>query len=175
MRIIVFTLLLIFTTSLSAQDQSAHFPEDWLGEWVGELEIYTAKGVAQTIGMELHIKDRGEAGKWGWTIIYKGDKTDERSYDLVLKDADKAHFVIDEKNSIFLDAFYLGNTLISRFSVNQALLMINYTFEPDKIIFDVFSGNKDTSLVTGEEVPDVEEIRSYQMGNRQRAILYKRE
>lgn len=158
---------------LRAQETEQHFPDAWIGEWGGELKIYSGQGLAQTLEMELHISAL-EKGKWGWTIIYKGDEVDERNYELNIKDASKGHYVIDEQNSILLDAFYLGNTLVSRFSVNNSLLMINYTFESDRVVFDVFSGNKDTSVVTGEEITQVKEIRSYQMGTRQRAVLLKR-
>lgn len=172
MRLFLSSLLLLLFSGIFAQNQEPHFPDTWFGEWAGELSIYSAAGVAQTLEMELHISEK-EEGKWGWTIIYKGDETDVREYELQLKDASKAHYVIDEKNSILLDGYYLGNTLINRFSVNNSLLMINYTFESGHIVFDVFSGQKDNTQLTGEEIKDFK-IYSYQMGTRQRAILFKK-
>lgn len=172
MRIFLFSLLLLLCSGLFAQNQEAVFPDAWFGEWAGELSIYSAAGVAQSLEMELHISP-GEEGKWGWTIMYKGDETDVREYELQLKDAAKAHYIIDEKNSILLDGYFLGNTLINRFSVNSNLIMINYTFESGHIVFDVFSGERDNTQLTGEEIKDFE-IHSYQMGTRQRAILFKK-
>jgi len=157
------------------QNSESSFPDSWLGEWIGTLDIYGPQGVIQSLEMELHISEEEGEGSWGWTIIYKGETTDERKYELQLKDPAKSHYVIDEKNSILLDGYYLGNTLVTRFSVNRSLLMINYTFEEGQIIFDVFSGSLDTSVKTGEEITQVEEIRSYQIGNRQRAILKLKE
>lgn len=175
LRIFV-TLFLCYLFSYAfGQEEKLSFPDSHLGEWEGELEIYGPQGVLQTLGMELHIKKLEGEGRWAWTILYKGDIVDERKYELYLKDPGKAHYVIDEKNSIFLDAYYMGNTLISRFSVNRSLLMINYTFEKGKIIFDVFSGSLDNSVKTGEEIKEVEEIRSYSTASRQQAILQRKE
>ena len=175
MRIQVFLLLWLISIYSFAQESEKSFPDSWLGEWAGQLEIYGPQGVLQSLEMELHISEQEGEGSWGWTIIYKGETTDERKYELQLKDPAKSHYVIDEKNSILLDGYFLGNTLVTRFSVNRSLLMINYTFEEGQIIFDVFSGSLDTSVKTGEEITQVEEIRSYQIGNRQRAILRLKE
>ncbi|MEM6802441.1 MAG: hypothetical protein AAF696_13615 [Bacteroidota bacterium] len=175
LRITLFFLLCCLSTYSFGQEEKLSFPEAYLGEWEGKLEIYGPQGVLQRLDMELHIKELEGEGRWTWTIIYKGDIVDERKYELQLKDSAKAHYVIDEKNSIFLDAYFLGNTLMSRFSVNRSLLMINYTFEDEKIIFDVFSGSLDNTTKTGEEITEVEEIRAYTMASRQQAILQKKE
>lgn len=175
MRTKLVVLFCLISINSFGQNSESSFPNSWLGEWIGKLEIYGPQGVIQSLEMELHISEEEGEGSWGWTIIYKGETTDERQYELQLKDPAKSHYVIDEKNSILLDGYYLGNTLVTRFSVNRSLLMINYTFEEGQIIFDVFSGSLDTSVKTGEEITQVEEIRSYQIGNRQRAILKLKE
>ena len=171
LRICLSFLLICLSVYSFGQEEKLSFPDSHLGVWGGKLEIFGPQGVLQSLDMELHIKNLEGEGRWTWTIIYKGDIVDEREYELHLKDSAKAHYVIDEKNSILLDAYFLGNTLMSRFSVNRSLLMINYTFEEEKIIFDVFTGSLDNTTKTGEEIKEVEEIRSYTMAGRQQAIL----
>lgn len=177
-RTVLIASLICLGTQLPAQHNVDVFPDAWIGVWEGELEIYASKSGANIpkVRMELHIMPHEEEGRWAWTLVYVGDTVrDERKYELVLKDGETNQYVIDEKNSILLDAAYLGHTLISRFSVNNSLLMINYSFEADKIIFDVFAGSKENPTRTGEEVEQVESIYSYPIGTRQRAVLQKRE
>ncbi|MEZ4829695.1 MAG: hypothetical protein R3C61_25935 [Bacteroidia bacterium] len=165
-------LLLIHTGVLYAQDSlMADFPRQWEGEWAGELEIFSGKGKVQTLPMKLLIRPDEKNEVWKWTIVYQTDTPDVREYELIVSDREKGHFIIDEKNSILLDGWLLGNVLSCRFSVGKSLLLVNYAFERDFIRFDIFAGNKSEPRLTGAEVEDVGEIYNYPVTTMQRAVL----
>ena len=170
-------LFLLFPLFISAQDDvpAFEFPNKWLGEWMGNLEIYSSQGLAKTIPMKLYIAETDEPDRWQWMIIYESEEKDLRQYELREIDYKTGHFVIDEKNSILLDAYWLGNTLCSRFSVNNSLLLVNYTFEEDHIRFEIFAGDKSRTNKTGEEVKEIDSILAYPVSTAQRAILRKKE
>lgn len=173
-RPFLWLVLVLWFGGITAQDSlMTDFPQKWVGNWSGELEIYAAKGKVQTLPMELHILPADSAGVWKWTIIYQVEKPDVREYEMVLVDREKGHFLIDEKNSIKLDAWLLGNVLSCRFSVDNSLLLVNYTFESEHIRFEVFAGSKAHPQLTGEDAEDVNEILNYPVTNMQRAILRK--
>ncbi|MEZ4777613.1 MAG: hypothetical protein R3D00_30845 [Bacteroidia bacterium] len=171
-RYFLWLILTVWFGGMVAQDTlMADFPEKWTGKWSGELEISTAKGKVQTLPMELHILPADSAGIWKWTIIYQVEKPDVREYELSVVEREKGHFLIDEKNSIKLDAWLLGNVLSCRFSVDNTLLLVNYIFESDHIRFEIFAGSKASPRLTGEEAEEVDEILNYPVTTMQRAIL----
>ena len=98
--------------------KSKKFPQDWLGYWEGELNIYNHTGRTMTIPMALDNATTDNDSIWTWAIIYGEDTiSGRRDYELNIVDVSKGHYVVDEKNSIFLDAFLLDNSLVSTFNV----------------------------------------------------------
>ncbi|MEL6671536.1 MAG: hypothetical protein AAFR61_05070 [Bacteroidota bacterium] len=160
-------------SSLLAQEHEAAFPAGWEGAWKGDLQIFSKGKITMEIPMELQIAPTDSAGIFQWTIIYYGEKTDRRAYELVPVDASIGHYVIDEKNSIFLDAFFNGSTLSSRFSVGDGLLLITYTLRGENIEMNIFFGGQEKKQKTGEEVENVGDIYSYPVGSLHRAVLRK--
>lgn len=168
-------LLLFLPLFANAQTPITTFPNDWMGDWYGTMAIYNADGKAQEINMELHLAETDSADRWQWTLVYEVDTVrDEREYELVAKDAAKGHYVIDEKNSILLDSYLYKNVLTSRFSVNNSLLIVNYSFFSDRIEFQILFGSLEDVITTGEEVTEVESVLSYPMRGMQSATLYRR-
>ncbi len=86
----------IFCNNLQAQTDT--FPKSWLGKWSGKLEIHNAKGLAQTIPMQLHLLPTDSTHRFTWTIFYGEDTVaGKRDYELVTLDTAKGLYAIDEK------------------------------------------------------------------------------
>ena len=71
--ITAFLCLFLQQTDVFAQEiakDSLTFPETWEGIWVGELDVYNAKGKAQTLPMELHILPIDSSDNHTFYIIY---------------------------------------------------------------------------------------------------------
>ena len=154
------------------------FPEDWLGIWSGTLEIYDKNGVTQSLEMGLEIEKTDSADVYDWTIIYGSDSTAQRrEYQLMTIDTSKGHYMIDEKNGIFLDGYHMHNAFVSIFDVMGTTLVIAYERKMEDMNFtvDVFPskeiGISGDTLINGQEIP---EVKSFQYTGRQRAVLNKK-
>ena len=54
----------------STSINSFTFPDDWVGKWCGDLNIYNNQGLTQTIYMELNIAENDSTGNYDWIMIY---------------------------------------------------------------------------------------------------------
>lgn len=170
---LILTLFLI-GTNLKAQDTLA-FPQSWQGIWAGELEIFTAKGLAQAVPMELHILPTDSTHRYTWSIIYGADKVaGKRAYELVVLDAAKGLYAIDEKNSIQLEGYFIKDKFFSRFEVMGNLLLTTEQLVGEELIFEIISGKLDPISVTGDTVFEgdtIPPVKAFPIKVMQRAIL----
>jgi len=151
--------------------QKQEFPKDWEGQWKGTLIISKPNGDTTQIPMQLHILPKATAGKWDYKIIYGNKTTGTRPYELHTIDASKGHYQIDEKNSIILDAYYIGNTLYSRFDVGTSLLSTRLSKQGELINYEIISGRKKPINTTGGTSDDIPEVGSYNIVVQQKALL----
>jgi len=153
-----------------------NFPKSWVGNYKGDLEIYSVDSIAMKLKMQLKIAQKSDS-IYKWSLIYdfKG-KEDLRAYELKIIDTKKGHYIIDEKNTIEIDAFYRNKIFTSFFKVMDSYIVATYTKENENIIFEIISasGKKTTttgdSIVKGDTIP---EVKTYFVNGRQRAILKK--
>lgn len=178
MRNLFFLFLLCNINVLCAQTDSLSFPETWKGEYTGELKIYTGSGLQQSIPMELHILPIDSSTNYTWTIIYGEDKeAGKRDYELMCLDKEKGLYKIDEKNSILIEAYLFGETLIQRFEVMGTLLEVKTEkINDNQLSWTITSGKKDKTGTTGDTVQEGEEIppvNAFSLSNMQKALLTK--
>ncbi len=172
----IFTFLcLLASYGLQAQEDKIYqWPQDWLGSWQGQLEVRNAGKKAQLYPMQLEIAMTDTAGRWHWILTYgEGEGADVRPYLLIALDSLNTHFVVDERNSILLDQYLIGNHFISRFAVDSTLLIMDVHNQGDHLISTIFHGSLKEPRISGEEVTEVKEVASYPIGGMQRAILKK--
>ena len=138
-------LLPLFLTAvfLSAQtDKMPVFPQDFSGKWGGTLEIFTPKGIAQKVPMELHILPINDT-TYTYTIIYGEDKEAGKRDYLITRGPDGPHhWVCDEQNTILLDGYYLGNVYQSVFTVMGTYLISNIEHRGDHLLYSIQSGSE---------------------------------
>ena len=155
------------------------FPEDWLGKWSGTLEIYNGNSIRQKVSMTLNNQLTDSTDVFLWTIQYGDDpEAGLRDYRLRTVDSSKGHYVVDEQNSIFLDAWLAADKLICWFEVSGSVLQSVYERRGEHMVFEIsvtdtipirLSGN---STFDNEEIP---EVKSFKLKNYQRAILSRQQ
>lgn len=164
-----------------AQNNTSNFPQDWEGIWAGQLEVYKDTGLVNTLPMELHILpiDSNTVPSWTWTIIYGADKeAGRRSYELIRLQADRGHYLIDEKNSIKMEAYYLGGAFYQWFEVGENRLLTTTKKIDNTIVWEIVFGSiqpvstTGDSLFKGEEIPPV---LSYPVSGLQKAVLTRQD
>lgn len=169
----IYTLILMFLIPLSSWAQSI-VPTDWTGIYKGTLDIYKKDTIAHKVKMVLEINAKVKDSVFDWKISYdfKGE-TDVREYEIILQDRKKGYYLLDEKNSIFLDGYLNLNVLTFFYNVMDSFLVTEYTFnKDDSITFDLISG-LDQPNISGEGVEEVPKVLSYPINGRQKAKLVK--
>lgn len=162
----------------AAQGQdSLEFPVSWEGEWAGILQIYHAKGLAQELPMELHILPTDSA--WHtYRIIYGEDKVAGlRDYLLKPLRPELGIYLIDEQNTIAMEANYIGGALYSRFEVMGSLLLSTAYLDGGELHYEIISGQHEAVRASGgqsHEGEDIPEVKAFPVQVRQVARLQRR-
>lgn len=171
---LLFPLLPFFSFG---QIENTSFPKSWEGKWSGTLEVFRDTGKVQDLPMELHILPIDTASKpsWTWTIIYGEDKTTGiRPYELITLDVAKGQYLIDEKNTIQIEAYFLGGQFYQWFEVQGSRLLTKTEMQGKSLVWEiVVSGNEPVNIsgkgiYEGEEVPPVS---AFKISTLQRAVL----
>ena len=169
-------LLLIFCAKATTHAQESQtFPASWTGVWSGDLLIHNAKGIAQTVPMEVTIRPVPGSTNYDWITVYNKDTlAGKRPYTLLVKDAEAGHYAIDENNNIVLDAYLLGGKLFNSFEVQGQLLVCTYEMQGEDLVFEVIAGPAEPISTTGgDEVGEekIPEVKSFKVNVMQRAVL----
>lgn len=120
------------------------FPNGWLGVWRGPLSIMGG-AKPQDMAMELHIQSLA-ADQWTFKIVYNNEP---RDYVLIAKDLAKGEFVVDEHNSIVVDARLIDGTLFSQFSVSNNFVEARYTRHAGVLDFEILMVDAKSPNKTG--------------------------
>jgi hypothetical protein len=161
--------LLLCTLSMNIEAQDVSFPQSFAGTWEGTLYWYKANNPApQTIPFKVVIGPTDSVNHYVWQLKY----ADQPIRDYVLKPVDpaKGHWVIDERNGILLDQFWIGNQLTGTFSVAGSTILNTYRLEKKQMVveFHALGSNAIRHSGSGENLVDAYKMLSYQ-----KAILRK--
>ncbi len=178
------TLTLLFfaicATPSSAQTPAMPtFPDDWVGNWSGTLNIYGPKGKSDSVSMALEIFpiDTSREGRYTFGIVYGSKEQDWRPYELVPIAPERGLWKVDEKNSIVIEGFLCGPKFVSHFTVMNSRLLCTYEKQDaETLIFEVYSGADKPISTTGNaefEGEKIPEVKTYPLGVFQRAVLKK--
>jgi hypothetical protein len=150
------------------------FPIQFIGHWKGTLTWSRAGQKSQNFAMQLIIKPTDSAHKYTWQIIYgNNNTTDNRPYIIQPVDTAKGHWVVDERNGIFLDTYLLGNCFTGAFTVQGNTIIDKYCVSGNTMQVEFTSirltDKKQTGLGT-DESPNVD---NYRVGSLQVGTLKK--
>lgn len=166
-QLFILFILLSFSPLLMAQ--TTDFPKSWEGKWKGEVNIYSANG-NHTVPMSLAIQPIDSA-RWSWTLHYEAPNQSPRSYELI---KDTSGWKIDEKNGIILPQQFLGNRMVSSFSVAGSLITCYYWLEKDVLNMEIHAVAQEANSKTNTNTDEKFEVGSHFIGSFQQAKLYKK-
>ncbi len=172
-----FIAALAASTQEAAPSKGPVFPADWVGHWSGPAALIAPGRPDRDFVMELIVKPTDDPARYQWTIIYaeaNGTKQ-ERAYELVVRDAEKGRFAIDEKNGIIIPATHLDGALYTSFEVQGTRINTREKLEhfatPDELLsVEMISGSSENAEPSGGK-DAVPEVRSVVPRSLQRATL----
>lgn len=168
-------LLLLFLKSIGYSQSTTSFPQPFVGHWKGTLEwTQTGKKETQRVDMELHILPSADsAGQFSWNLVYGKASKDNRPYILKPVDTAAGHWVIDERNGIVLDQYWVANRLTGAFTVMNSTIINSYWLENGKLYVEFINYQSKPVATTGKGDTEVPYVDSYAIKSYQRAILSK--
>ncbi len=164
------------TNAAPAAPMPPKFPADWIGDWRGPAKVSGATGPAIEFTMGLTIMPTPTPGTHTWTITYAGDAgTQVRPYTIASVAGKPGAFIIDEKNSILIDAVDLDGGLYSTFEIQGTTINAVYRLDRagpdgDRIIVELVSHDTSTARESGGK-DGVPPVRSSSPTSLQRAVL----
>ncbi len=181
MRLSLIFCCCLLTASLHAQAaDTLAFPAGWVGNWAGQLEIFSGKGLVQTVAMEIEIHkiDTSTQGRYTFGLVYGSKEKDWRPYELVPVDPARGLWRDDEKNSILLETYKYGPKLLSWFVVQGSrVLSMTEKVDANTLVFEIVTGKETAVSTTGNTKQGEEEIpavTSYPITVYQRAVLHRK-
>lgn len=168
-----------YISQAKTTDNGLVFPDDWLGFWGGDLDIYDQMGLKQSLPMALDNSITDVSGTYTWAIIYGSDSIAGRR-DYLLKEIDKSkgHYIVDEKNGILLDAYFIDNELISVFEVMGNTLTSVYKREGNTLVFEITMYKSQHLDITGDTIigsDTIPPVKNFKPMVRQKAVLNRRD
>ena len=156
-------IITFFFICLSAmafcQNTKTAFPYSWEGKWAGTLEVFSDTGKVQQLPMQLHILPLDTLPKaWTWRIVYGTEKDGARPYELITVDAEKGQYLIDEKNSILMEGYYLGGKFYQWFEVQGSRLLTATEMRDGALEWEIVVSKEEPVSTTGGQVVEGEEV-----------------
>lgn len=155
--------------------ENTSFPEDWTGRWQGDLMIYSGLGLQDQLKMELIIEPIVGSENFTFTIVYDtGADLSRREYELIVVDKDQGLFIVDEKNTILIESYFMGGKWFQRFEVAGNMLICTIEKQNENLVWEITSGKSEKISTTGNtEIEGIYEVNTYPFGVYQRAVLSK--
>jgi hypothetical protein len=168
-------LLLITLLSLYIFSFGQDFPAKFIGNWQGDLLWYKKDGKApQKVKMQLSILPTDTANQYSWQIIYGDKNEDNRPYILKPVDVTKGHWIIDEKNGIVIDQYWLANKLTCAFTVQSSTIINTYYLRKKKLIIEFYNTSSKPINTSGSTTTEMPQVNSYEVKTYQKAILRRK-
>lgn len=149
--------------------QTTDFPKSWEGNWKGDVNIYSANGNYK-VPITLVIQPINSTN-WSWTLHYEAPDQSPRKYELI---QDKSGWKIDEKNGIVLPQQFLGNRMVSCFSVGGSLLLCYYWLDDDVLNMEIHAVAQEVNSKIGTNTEESLEVGNHFIGSYQKAKLNRK-
>ena len=173
MKKIFFSCCFFIASNLTFGQSS--FPKQFIGHWEGELKWYhPGKKEPQKFKMQLIVRPADTAGHYTWQIIYGENSKDNRPYLLKPVDTAKGHWQVDERNSIILDQYWLGDKFTGAFTVGNNTIVDSYWIENGRLLVEFYTISAKPIAATGGKSEDIPAVDSYSFKGYQKGVLKKR-
>lgn len=162
---VAFTLTFAARADQPREPPVASFPADWIGHWIGPAALVAPGQPDRSFTTELIIAKTDDPARFSWTIIYAEDgNRQERAYELIVRDAAKGLYAIDEKNAIVIPATLLDATLYTSFEVmgtriNTREKLEHFGTPDERITIEMVSARSDNPETSGGgQAPEVKSV-----------------
>lgn len=167
----IIALVLLVAMQATQPTTRPAFPDSWTGRWTGPAAFVSTAGKTMQFEMEIGIAPTTDPDRFTWEIVYidKG-KRQVRPYELVIKDAAAGKYVIDEKSSIMIDSYLVGDALYCQFQVQKSTITGSYRVAGDEMAVELVTVDSTQPTKSGGE-NNVPVVTTHPITGVQRATL----
>lgn len=165
-------LLLLSIAAINSFSQTLSFPQSFTGNWKGTLTWSRPGKPSEVFTMRLNILP-ADSGRYTWQIIYGDDQKDNRPYLLMPVDTAIGRWVVDERNSIVLDSYWIGNRFMGAFTVGGNTIVDQYWIDEQGMHVEFISYAVKPLATTGGTSKDIPPVDSYKILSLQKGILQR--
>ena len=165
-------LLFIFFLSSFAFGQGV--PNEWLGSYKGEMEIYNNSGLQQKIGVNLDLQIMDRPNYWTYNMSYvnlkDGEVVSTKAYKIFYAEQTQKLWM-DEGDSLLIEMTLLGNCFYDHFELSGMFFSSSLCKQDSNLVFEISGGQKKAAYTS----PFIEEaegvVESMRVNFLQRAVL----
>ena len=150
-------------------------PDEWLGSYAGNMEIFTPNGLQQTIGVQLDLRIMDRPNYWTYNMSFINLKNDElmstKAYKIYYEEhTDKLW--MDEGDSLLIEMTLMGDCLFDHYELNGMFFNSSLCKQDLNLIFEITGGNRRPSY-TSPSIGDADDgvVESMQVNFLQRVLL----
>ena len=152
------------TLEMEEVDQSRGlFFDQCLGVWEGKMYIHGGGKLRDSVDIRFTCAPTDTLGRYVWRMDYLSEQRPMvKDYRLVVKDAERGLYIMDEGNGVELMEFVVGNKMYSNFKMGPTILTSSMERLGESLVFEVTSGT---------ERADGQDLISFTVDYVQRVIL----
>lgn len=170
----IFSFLNSFVWSQNQTPTDKGIPQNWLGSYAGNMEIYTPHGLQQTIGVELDLLITDRPNYWTYNMSFINLKNDElmstKTYNIYYEE--QTHKLwMDEGDSLLIEMTLMGDCLFDHYELSGMFFNSTLCRQNEGLVFQI-SGGKLKPSYTSPHIEEAEgSVQTMQVNFLQRVLL----
>lgn len=145
-------LLSVFTIILSlhfaARAQDFKFPEDWVGQYSGNMYIDSKNHNRDTVEVDFGLMEMIEDSLWSYKMVFHSKK-----HGMILKDYlihaknknEDTKYVLDEKNGVEIELVLMNNCFFGMYKINDVIYSSVLRRQEEGILFEIYTVNTEAA------------------------------
>lgn len=175
MRLLLFFLFLssfVWNQKPALLDKG--IPQDWLGSYEGNMEIFTPNGLQQTIGVQLDLLIMDRPNYWTYNMSFVNLKNNElmstKAYKIFYEEQTNKLWM-DEGDSLLIEMTLMADCLFDHYTLSDLFFNSTLCRQNEGLVFQISGGKLKPSYTS----PYIEEadgsVATMQVNFLQRVLL----
>ncbi len=172
---ILIGLLALMVSTVNAQST---FPDEWLGDYQGEMFVVSTGRPMDTIPVDFVMKEIVPDSIWSYTMTYHSQRYGEITKDyryVRSRKGDDVNFIFDEQNGIIMEMTMLNDCFYGMYEVAGSYFTNSFRRHGDQLFFELtMSPANDPKISSATEGEETFEAKSYKPTMVQSVLLSRK-
>lgn len=156
---------------------SQAFPEDWEGDYFGQMILGNIHSPNDTVDVMFNIHEILEDSVWTYKMTYYNERYGKIVKDYIIKrerKGDQVNYILDELDGIEIEMSYMNGCFYNVFEVMDQLYISTMRLADKDIYFELFAASfKETKTSTLKEEEKSEENKDPVIVNSYKPLLHQ--